>query len=81
MMGRLAGQLRVRQETKHIHPIVKAHNNNAFVSQIGAVVLILGSRAASVSATVDEHHDRQMHICSLGWSPNIQVKAVLADCA
>jgi hypothetical protein len=43
-----ARQIRMRDEAEHIHPIVEADEDHAFLGKVRAVVLILGDRAAGV---------------------------------
>src|SRR5437016_330735 len=59
VMLRLRCQFRMSQEAEDAHPIIKVDEYDALLGEICAVILILRSGSAHVSAAVNEYHYRQ----------------------
>src|SRR5439155_2311953 len=78
-MLRLRRQFRMSQKPKHTQPVIKADKYDALLSDIRAIILILRSRPAHVSAAVNEHHYRQFFVGSLRGCPDIQIQTVFTD--
>src|SRR5947209_17301210 len=69
----------MREETEHVHAVIEADENDAFLCQVGSVVLVFRRRSSRVSSTMDKDHDRQSVTCAACRRPNVQVQAVLTD--
>ena len=77
-VGRFRRELRMRQEAERAEPVVRGHDDDAFLRESRPVVRRRRSRSARPCAAVDPDHHRPPVVLCLRGRPHIQIETVFA---